>query len=40
MAEEAARLVIRMAEQPLPSTPRMDLATHLVTRESTAPPAA
>jgi LacI family transcriptional regulator, xylobiose transport system transcriptional regulator len=40
MGEEAARLVIRLnAEQPA-TTPRMDLATSLVVRESTAPPAA
>jgi LacI family transcriptional regulator, xylobiose transport system transcriptional regulator len=39
MAEEAARLVIRMSETPLESIPRMDLATRLVVRESTAPPA-
>ena len=38
MAEEAARLVIRMSETPLDSTPRMDLATRLVVRESTAAP--
>ncbi len=38
MAEEAARLVIRMSETPLDTTPRMDLAVHLVVRESTAPP--
>jgi len=36
MAEEAARLVIRMSEGELESTPRMDLATRLVVRESTA----
>jgi LacI family transcriptional regulator, xylobiose transport system transcriptional regulator len=40
MAEEAARLVIRLSESPLESTPRMDLATRLVVRESTAAPAA
>lgn len=39
MAEEAARLVIRMSETPLDSAPRMDLATRLVVRESTAAPA-
>lgn len=39
MAEEASRLVIRMSESPLDSIPRMDLATHLVVRESTAAPA-
>ncbi|AYF98191.1 LacI family DNA-binding transcriptional regulator [Protaetiibacter intestinalis] len=37
MAEEATRLVIRMSEAPLESVPRMDLATNLVLRESTAP---
>jgi LacI family xylobiose transport system transcriptional regulator len=40
MAEEATRLVIRMGEAPLESVPRMDLATNLVVRESTAPHAA
>jgi LacI family xylobiose transport system transcriptional regulator len=40
MAEEAARLVIRMSDAPLDSIPRMDLATRLVVRESTAAPAA
>jgi LacI family xylobiose transport system transcriptional regulator len=40
MAEEAARLVIRMSESELESIPRMDLATRLVVRESTAKPAA
>lgn len=40
MAEEASRIVIRMSEAPLTSIPRIDLATHLVIRESTAPPAA
>ncbi len=38
MAEEAARLVIRMSEQELETIPRMDLATRLVVRESTAKP--
>jgi LacI family transcriptional regulator, xylobiose transport system transcriptional regulator len=38
MAEEATRLVIRMQEAPLESVPRMDLATSLVVRESTARP--
>ena len=38
MAEEATRLVLRMAEAPLESVPRMDLATSLVVRESTASP--
>ncbi len=40
MAEEAARLVLRMSQAPLDSVPRMDLATSLVVRESTAAPAA
>lgn len=35
MAEEAARLVVRMSEGELESIPRMDLATRLVVREST-----
>ncbi|UOE44239.1 LacI family DNA-binding transcriptional regulator [Agromyces larvae] len=42
MGEEAARLAIRLAETPTGAgapTPRMDLATSLVVRESTAPPA-
>ena len=39
MGEEAARLAIRLSEEELPTTPRMDLATSLVVRESTAPPA-
>ncbi len=38
MAEEATRLVLRMQEAPLESVPRMDLATSLVVRESTARP--
>jgi LacI family xylobiose transport system transcriptional regulator len=40
MAEEASRLVIRMSQAPLETVPRMDLATTLVIRESTAPPPA
>jgi LacI family xylobiose transport system transcriptional regulator len=40
MAEEAARLVVRMGEEELDSIARVDLATRLVVRESTAPPAA
>jgi LacI family xylobiose transport system transcriptional regulator len=40
MAQEASRLVIRMSQAPLDSVPRMDLATSLVVRESTAPPPA
>ncbi|HWM34372.1 MAG TPA: LacI family DNA-binding transcriptional regulator [Pseudolysinimonas sp.] len=39
MAEEATRLVLQMAEAPLETVPRMDLATSLVVRESTAAPA-
>lgn len=38
MAEEAARLVVRMSEGELESIPRMDLATRLVVRESTTAP--
>jgi LacI family transcriptional regulator, xylobiose transport system transcriptional regulator len=38
MAEEAARLVLRMSESELENIPRMDLATRLVVRESTAKP--
>ncbi len=37
MGEEAARLAISLADEPAGSTPRMDLATSLVVRESTAP---
>ncbi|MEO5920375.1 MAG: LacI family DNA-binding transcriptional regulator [Pseudolysinimonas sp.] len=40
MGEEASRLVIRMSKAPLDNVPRMDLATSLVVRQSTAPPAA
>lgn len=40
MGEEATRLVLRMSRTPLDSIPRMDLATNLVVRESTAPPSA
>jgi LacI family xylobiose transport system transcriptional regulator len=40
MAEEATRLVLQMAKAPLESVPRMDLATSLVVRESTASPGA
>jgi LacI family xylobiose transport system transcriptional regulator len=40
MAEEAARLVIRMSESTLRTIPRMDLATRLVVRDSTAAPTA
>ena len=38
MAEEAARLVVRMSTAPLETIARMDLATRLVVRESTARP--
>ncbi len=38
MGAEAARIVIQMAKQRPSTTPRLDLATHLVVRESTAPP--
>jgi LacI family xylobiose transport system transcriptional regulator len=38
MAEEAARLVVRMSEGQLETIPRIDLATRLVVRESTAAP--
>ena len=40
MGEEAARLAIRLSEGTAEATPRMDLATSLVVRESTAPPTA
>ena len=40
MGEEATRLVIRLSEEDVRTTPRMDLATSLVVRESTAPPSA
>lgn len=40
MGEEATRLVLRMADGEQPETLRMDLATHLVVRGSTAAPAA
>lgn len=39
MGEEAARLAIRLSDEQPETTPRMDLATNLVVRESTAPPA-
>jgi LacI family xylobiose transport system transcriptional regulator len=38
MGAEATRLAIRMSREGLPTIPRMDLATNLVVRESTAPP--
>ncbi|WP_322410953.1 LacI family DNA-binding transcriptional regulator [Microbacterium invictum] len=37
MGEEATRLALRLGEGGQPETLRMDLATHLVVRESTAP---
>nr|WP_245989285.1 LacI family DNA-binding transcriptional regulator [Agromyces tardus] len=40
MGEEAARLAIRLADEETTMTPRMDLATSLVVRDSTAPPPA
>ncbi|MBN9214999.1 MAG: LacI family transcriptional regulator [Microbacterium sp. SCN 70-200] len=40
MGEEATRIVLRLAEGESVDTLRMDLATHLVVRGSTAPPAA
>ena len=40
MAEVAARLVIDLARGNKPTTPRVDLATSLVVRSSTAPPRA
>src|SRR5690606_37923204 len=36
MGREAARLAIRLSQGPLASTPRVDLATSLVVRDSTA----
>jgi LacI family transcriptional regulator, xylobiose transport system transcriptional regulator len=39
MGEEATRLVLRLADGASVDTLRMDLATHLVVRGSTAPPA-
>jgi LacI family xylobiose transport system transcriptional regulator len=38
MAEEATRLVIRMRDPGVDTVTRLDLATNLVVRESTAPP--
>jgi LacI family xylobiose transport system transcriptional regulator len=40
MGEEATRLALRLADGVTPDTLRMDLATHLVVRGSTAPRAA
>ncbi len=39
MGEEAARLALRIADGEQADTMRMDLATHLIVRGSTAPPA-
>jgi len=39
MGREAARLVLRLVAEPVSPAPRMDLATRLVVRESTAAPA-
>lgn len=38
MAGEATRIALRLAEGPIEPTPRIELATRLVVRESTAPP--
>lgn len=38
MGREAARLAIRLADGPIVPTPRIELATRLIVRESTAPP--
>jgi LacI family xylobiose transport system transcriptional regulator len=38
MAEEATRLMLRMRDGTQIETTRLDLATSLVVRESTAPP--
>ncbi|TLM83327.1 LacI family transcriptional regulator [Pseudarthrobacter sp. NamE2] len=40
MAEEAARMVLRLREGDRPQNPRLDLATSLVVRQSTASPGA
>jgi DNA-binding LacI/PurR family transcriptional regulator len=37
MAEEAARLVLRLRDKSTTPGKRMDLSTHLVVRDSTAP---
>lgn len=37
MGRSAARLALRLKDGPIHPTPRMDLATHLVVRDSTAP---
>ena len=38
MGREAARLAIRLADGPIVPTPRIELATRLIVRDSTAPP--
>jgi DNA-binding LacI/PurR family transcriptional regulator len=38
MAEEAAEMVIAIARGEPPAQPRVELATELIVRESTAPP--
>ncbi|MHC3000118.1 LacI family DNA-binding transcriptional regulator [Microbacterium sp. HJ5] len=38
MAEQAARLVLQLVDDAAPDVTRLELATHLVVRESTAPP--
>lgn len=40
MAEQATRLVLKSADGPLPEVTRVELATSLVVRDSTAPPPA
>jgi LacI family transcriptional regulator, xylobiose transport system transcriptional regulator len=40
MAEQATRLVLALRDNPTRSAVRLDLATSLVVRGSTAPPAA
>jgi LacI family xylobiose transport system transcriptional regulator len=40
MAEQATRLVLQLLEQPRPEVTRVELATRLVVRDSTAKPAA
>ena len=37
MAAEAARIVLRLADGQAVDRPRLELATHLVVRDSTAP---
>ena len=40
MAREATRMVIELARGGVPPNPRVELATSVVVRESTAPPRA